>query len=117
MSAKSAIESVFSVPIAKRLWTANMDSLLPVTPQNFSVAAVLPAVLYMFRWGQRRGRGQFEKAFSSNLAKPTIKDVTAVLCKKQSDFQNFDSSVKSSILGLVTLLSAREQKAREWSRC
>jgi|CXWL01.1.fsa_nt_gi hypothetical protein len=113
MNAKGVIESVFSVPIAKRLWTANIDSLLHVTPQNFSVAAVLPAVLYMFRWGQRRGRGQFQKAFGSSLAKPTIKDVTAVLSKRQSDFSNFDSSVKNSILGDLLLCYLLENKKHE----
>ncbi|UVT22059.1 MAG: hypothetical protein H8K03_09290 [Nitrospira sp.] len=113
MNAKSIVESVFSVPVAKRLWTANIDSLLPVTPQNFSVAAVLPAVLYMFRWGQRRGRGQFQKAFGSSLAKPTIKDVSSVLSKKQSDFVNFDSSVKNSILGDLLLCYLLENKKHE----
>ncbi len=69
MNAKSAVEAVFSVPIAKRLWSANIESLLPVTPQNFSVAAVLPAVLYMFRWGQRRGGWQTQQSLFPNGAR------------------------------------------------
>ena len=113
MNAKSIVESVFSVPVAKRLWTGNIDSLLPVTPQYFSVAAVLPAVLYMFRWGQRRGRGQFQKAFGSDISKPTIKDVTAVLSKKDVDFANFDSPVKSSILRDMLLCYLLENKKHE----
>lgn len=113
MNAKSAVEAVFSVPIAKRLWSANIESLLPVTPQNFSVAAVLPAVLYMFRWGQRRGRGQFVRAFGSNGAKPTIKDVTAALSDRQCDFVGFDSSVKKAILGDLLLCYLLENKKHE----
>ena len=110
MNAKNIVESVFSVPIAKRVWTANVDSLLPVTPQNFAIGAVLPAVLYMFRWGQRRGRGQFQKVFGSGLSKPTIGEVTAVLCHRQAEFASFDSEVKRGILGDLLLCYLLENK-------
>jgi hypothetical protein len=110
MNAKSIIESIFSVPIAKRLWTANVESLLPVTPQGFAIGAVLPAVLYMFRWGHRRGRGQFQKVFGKGLSKPAIDDVTAVLNKDHLEFASFDSEVKRGILGDLLLCYLLENK-------
>lgn len=110
MSAKSIVESVFSVPIAKRVWTANVDALLPVTPQNFAIGAVLPAVLYMFRWGHRRGRGQFQKVFGSETSKPTISEVTATLSKGHGEFVSFDSDVKRGIAGDLLLCYLLENK-------
>src|SRR5271165_2248674 len=113
MNAKSIVESVFSVPIAKRVWTANVDSLLPVTPQNFAIGAVLPAVLYMFRRGQRRGRGKFQKVFGLGSSKPTIEEVTTVLSKRHLEFASFDSDVKRGILGDLLLCYLLENKGHE----
>ena len=110
MSAKSVVESVFSVPMAKRLWTANVDALLPVTPQGFAIGPILPAVLYMFRWAHRRGRGRFQKAFRSDASKPTISDVTVALSKSNDAFVNFDSDVKRNILGDLLLCYLLENK-------
>jgi hypothetical protein len=112
MNSKNVVESVFSVPIAKRVWTANVDALFPVTPQNFAIGAVLPAVLYMFRWGQRRGKGQFQNVFGSSSSKPTISDVTAVLSTKV-EFESFDSEVKRGILGDLLLCYLLENKSHD----
>jgi hypothetical protein len=109
MNAKGIVESVFSVPIAKRVWTANVDSLLPVTLQNFAIGAVMPAVLYMFRWGHRRGQGKFQKVFGAGSTKPKIVDITAVLTAAHTEFSTFDSEVKRRVLGDL-LLSYRKQR-------
>src|SRR5215510_11888808 len=113
MSAKSIVESVFSVPIAKRVWTANVDSLIPVTPQNFAIGAVLPAVLYMFRWGQRRGSGRFQKVFGSGSTKPKIVDVAGVLATTHSEFSTFNTEVKRRVLGDLLLCSLLENKGHQ----
>ena len=113
MNAKSIVESVFSVPIAKRVWTANVDSLLPVTLQNFAIGAVLPAVLYMFRWGHRRGQGKFQKVFGSGSTKPKIVDITAVLTAAQNEFSTFDSEVKRRVLGDLLLCYLLENKGHQ----
>jgi hypothetical protein len=113
MSAKNIVESVFSVPIAKRLWTANVDSLLPVTLQNFAIGAVLPAVLYMFRWGHRRGQGKFQKVFGSGSTKPRIVDITAVLTAAHTEFSTFDSVVKRRVLGDLLLCYLLENKGHQ----
>lgn len=34
-------------------------SSLPFTPQHFEIGGLLPYMLYMARWGHRRGRGNF----------------------------------------------------------
>jgi len=113
MNAKSIVESVFSVPIAKRVWTANVDSLLPVTLQNFAIGAVLPAVLYMFRWGYRRGQGKFQKVFGSGSTKPKIVDITAVLTAAQKEFSTFDSEVRRRVLGDLLLCYLLENKGHQ----
>ena len=69
MSAKAAIEAVFTKPIADTLWTGSTLHVYPATPQDFSVGSVLPAVIYMMRSGHRRGKGEFQEHYSPQAGK------------------------------------------------
>ena len=42
---------------------ANYFAALPFTPQDYEVGSLLPAMLYMARWGHRRGKGHFIETF------------------------------------------------------
>jgi hypothetical protein len=50
------------------LWTVNYFPALPFTPQHFEVGGLLPAMLYMARWGYRRGKGRFIETFGQKDA-------------------------------------------------
>src|ERR1700687_1308283 len=64
---KTVFEDVFSKARTRALWTANYLPAIPFTPQDFSIGAVLPAMLYMMRWGDRRGKGRFEDVFGHDV--------------------------------------------------
>ena len=75
--ARKLVKSVLGGHMTSQVWTSTYTPVFPFTPQGFSVGAVLPMVLYLFRWGHRRGRGQFGKTFGPG--KPTIASVVARL--------------------------------------
>ena len=56
---KKIVEEALSKKEQKDLWAAGYRPALPITPGYFSLGSVLPAVLYMMRWGHRRGSGKF----------------------------------------------------------
>ena len=66
MTAKYArvlVEDVFARGMTGEIWSATYDKALPITVNDFDLSAVLPAVFYMFRYGQRRGRGRVPEHF------------------------------------------------------
>ena len=58
-SARSLVEDVLSRDMTREIWSGNYEKALPISVQEFQLSAVLPAVFYMFRFGQRRGTGNF----------------------------------------------------------
>lgn len=87
-TAKTIAEEVLTPARVRELWTANYFPALPFTPQHFDIGTLLPAMLYMARWGQRRGKGAFKEAFGSKTngkaEPPTIDNVASGLLVKQA---------------------------------
>jgi hypothetical protein len=95
--------------MTSQVWTGNYAPVFPFTPQDFSVGALLPAILYMLRWGHRRGTGGFAKAFGGPSDKPTIRSVTERL-RKDARFDGFADEIGSSVLGDLLLTSVLENR-------
>jgi hypothetical protein len=110
MSAKAAIEGVFSPDVALSLWTANTLQVYPATLQQFSVGSVLPAVLYMFRRGYRRGRGRFQEEFGLEDMRASVWSVSGKLTDNSDHFVGFENDVAKDILGDLLLCDALENK-------
>jgi hypothetical protein len=64
-TARSIVDELFGRDMTREIWTGNYDKVLPISIQDFDLTAVLPAVFYMFRFGQRRGKGKFLETFAS----------------------------------------------------
>ena len=62
-NARKLVEDILSPNMTREIWSGNYDKVLPVSVQEFELSSILPAVFYMFRFGQRRGRGNFLKTF------------------------------------------------------
>src|ERR1700693_2835966 len=92
---KTIVEEVLTVTRAKTLWTANYFPAIPFTAQDFELGSLLPAMLYMARWGHRRGKGNFAETFgqrdaSDKLIAPTLEDVAdGLLAKTGFGFDGF----------------------------
>lgn len=119
MILKQVFEENLSIATLRRLWTSIYSPALPFTPQDFSIGALLPAVLYMFRWGQRRGKGNFLEAFGKerrddngrvSYSPPTIEDAAEKLSTRHEWFQGFDSNTCKAILGDMLLTFCLENK-------
>jgi hypothetical protein len=113
---KAIVSNVLSPNMAAQVWTVTYTPVFPFTPASFAVGAVLPPVLYMFRWGHRRGRGKFTQTFSGDgLKKPTIESVAARLAQNAS-FDGFANDTEKAMLGDLLLAYVLENKRREVGR-
>jgi hypothetical protein len=108
-SARAIVDEVLSRGMTREIWTGNYDKALPVSVQNFDLSAVLPAVFYMFRFGQRRGKGKFLETFGSKTGtsrerrrKASIEQIASILAENDK-FVGFDGEVEKAILGDLLL--------------
>ena len=113
--AKTIAENVLGVRKLKEIWTANYATVLPFTPQDFAIEALLPVIMYMFRWGHRRGIGQFRTTFRDN-GPISAQRVAEVLSCQPQWFDGFDDDVKKSILADMLLAFCIENKAHATGR-
>jgi hypothetical protein len=112
---KTVVEEVFGFQRTSTLWTANYYPALPIAPQDFDIGALLPAILYMARWGHRRGRGNFVSNFGrlqdGNPQPPTIADVEiALLGRANSAMEGFDGDIGNAVLGDLLLAWCLENR-------
>src|SRR5258706_13302718 len=66
VTARAIVDDVFGRDMTREIWTGNYEKALPVSVQDFDLSAVLPAVFYMFRFGQRRGKGRVVESFGAD---------------------------------------------------
>ncbi len=108
-NARGIVEDVLSRDMTREIWSGSYDKALPIIINNFDLSAILPAVFYMFRYGQRRGRGAFLKTFGSTAGTPrqrrqaaTIERIATTLVKNDT-FTGFEGEVEKAILGDLLL--------------
>ena len=108
-TARNIVDEVLGRSMTREIWTGNYDKAIPVSLAGFDLTAVLPAVFYMFRFGQRRGGGKFLDTFGSAAGTPrqrrqsvTIEQIAATLAKNEN-FTAFDGDVEQTILGDLLL--------------
>lgn len=107
-TAKTIVEEAISPARARGLWTVNYFPALPFTPQHFEIGGLLPYMLYMARWGHRRGRGNFVETFGrkdgvGKFVPPNLTDVTeGLLAKLGEGLRGFsDESGKATLADLL----------------
>lgn len=118
MTAKTIVEDVLTAARSRELWSANYLPALPFTPQGFEIGALLPAVLYMARWGHRRGKGAFRETFGSvkdgKRLPPSTQDVASGLLRKHPDgFVGFSDEAGPAQLADLLLSYCLENKGHE----
>lgn len=115
-TARNIVEESLGPQRCNTLWTANYLPVLPITPQNFDIGALLPVMLYMTRWGHRRGKGKFTEIFGQLEGKthksPTISDVAKYLTKADSTLKDFTDEIGQAMLGDLLLAYCLENARR-----
>ena len=108
-SARGIVEDALSRNMVREIWTGNYDKALPFSIQEFDLSAVLPAVFFMFRYGHRRGKGEFLNTFGPREGtervrkrETTIERIAEMLVDDDS-FIGFDKTIEQAILGDLLL--------------
>lgn len=60
---RQVLEDALGKPLVSKIWSANVESLLPLTFNDVDLQAIMPAVLFTLRWGSRRGQGSFVHSY------------------------------------------------------
>ncbi len=126
LAVKKIVDDVLSKKMSDALWTGNYRKVFPITVQEFDLSTMLPAIFYLFRYGQRRGQGSFFKTFASRAGergknagqkegKPTIDRVGEVLAEKDT-FKGFGGETEKAILGDLLLNACLGNKSHEPGR-
>jgi hypothetical protein len=110
---RQVVEEVLGKKDTKELWASGYRPALPVTPQDFTLGSVLPAVLYMMRWGQRRGKGKF---FDQYGKQATVNEVANRLGEKAEIFRGFEGEAQQAILADLLLAYCLENKGHRLGR-
>lgn len=110
---RKIVEDVLGKRDTKELWGTGYRFALPVTPQDYALGSVLPAMLYMMRWGQRRGKGKFDDVFGKNA---TLNDVSRKLASDAEKFVGFENTTERAILADLFLAFCLENKAHKLGR-
>ena len=120
--ARAIVRNVLPRSMADDIWSARYDKALPITFNDFELSAVLPAVFYMFRFGQRRGRGKFLKTFApeggtvrERKQAATVERVAETLASRP-DLDGFDGDVETAILGDLLLCFGLENIRHDLGR-
>ena len=121
-AARAIVDEVLGRAMTRELWTSNYEHALPISVQDFDIAAMLPAVFYMFRFGVRRGKGKFAETFGGDTGTPrerrraaTTDRVASILARVDS-FCGFDDEVTLAILGDLLLCFCLENRNRALGR-
>ena len=119
---RAIASQVLPPKMVRELWTSNYTKALPITLYAFELSAVLPAIFYMFRFGQRRGKGQFLKTFAPEGIPPeerrrrTTVDRVASVLAQEAGFTGFHCATTTAILGDLLLCFGLENAKRELGR-
>lgn len=121
-TARAIVDDVLGREMTREIWTGNYEKALPLSVQDFDLSAVLPAVFYMFRFGQRRGKGRFLETFGprTGTAKErkqaaTIERVANKLAETNK-FVGFEGPAEQAILGDFLLCFCLENAKRALGR-
>lgn len=119
---KDIVNQVLSEGMVREVWSINYPDAIAFTLQYFTVGALLPAVMYMFRRGYRRGSGGFAATFAPlsnesevNIVKrasPSAASVARVLASDEEGrhFRGFSSKVGQDILSDMLLVHCLENQ-------
>ncbi len=108
-TARAIVDDVLGRGMTREIWSGNYDKVIPISVQDFDLAAVLPAVFYMFRFGHRRGKGKFMDTFGGDSGTAKERKSTATIDRVATKLagtekiEGFDDDTKRAILGDMLL--------------
>jgi len=121
-TARAIVDELLGRDMTREIWTGNYSKAIPLSVQDFDLSAVLPAVFYMFRFVQRRGKGKFLDAFGGGSGSVRERKQTATIervaerLSSRDDFWGFVGEAEKAILGDLLLTFCLENAKRALGR-
>lgn len=115
---KQKLIAATSEEFVKGVWSANTDLVIPLTLQDLSIGAVLPAVLFTLRRGRRRGKGWFGQEYASirgRRQRATVRDVADKLASCPFT-DGFEDALRREVLEDLLMEHVLETKNRSTAR-
>ena len=120
-TARALAADVLPKDMIQEIWSGNYFKALPISVLGFELSAVLPAVFYMFRFGRRRGAGEFLNTFgdggttAQRRRAATVERIAGRLAAAEA-LHGFKGDVERAILGDLLLCFCVENTRRELGR-
>ncbi|OYT73418.1 MAG: hypothetical protein CFK52_02295 [Chloracidobacterium sp. CP2_5A] len=105
---KARLRDLFGKDWRDAILTGDYPAAVPCSIQDVDLAAVLPTVFYLFRFGRRRGRGRFAEVFGERATAEQVVERLAA----SSHCWGFDDELTRSILGDLLLGFCLENRDR-----
>lgn len=123
LTCREMATKVFGERMIREIWSHNYEKVLPISV-DFDLTATLPAIFYMFRFGHRRGTGQFLNTFgpsegtlSYRRRNTTAQSVASKLASAHDcTIVGFKGDVENAILGDLLLCYCLENRGYELGR-
>lgn len=116
---RKLVEDVLSPHMTREVWSGNFHKALPVSLQSFELSEMLPAVFYMFRFGDRKGKGEFLDTFGEDGETPSQRRRSATIERVAESLAAADGlkgEVERAILGDLLLCFCLENVRHDLGR-
>lgn len=110
---RQTFEEVLGKRDVRAIWGSGFDKAIPVIPQNYVLGSVIPAVLFLMRWGHRRGKGKFTERFGNEAS---VGDIAGKLIRESDYFRGFDEGWHESVLADLLLAFCFENRKHRLGR-
>jgi hypothetical protein len=121
-TARGIVDDVLGRGMTREIWRGSYEKALPISVQDFDLASVMPAVLYMFRFGHRRGKGKFLETFGGDVGTEKERRRAATIARvagrlpESAWFEGFQGETEQAILGDMLLCFCLENTKRALGR-
>lgn len=109
------VENTLGRVKAKRLWTASYNPAIPATINMFPIGGLLPAIMYLARWGHRPGRGTFYEIYGSDGSKSVTAEHMASILRESGEIA-VSGPAGSALLADLLVAHCFDTKNRESRR-
>ena len=117
-SIRTLVADTWGRRLTNEVWSGDYHGAFPVTLNHYDLSAVLPTVFYLFRFGVRRGTGNFLETFALQEGTPaqrrrsaTVECVSTKLAASDG-FSGFGDDAERAILGDLLLCFCLENAKR-----
>ncbi len=108
---KTRLQAAFGKPWCDQVLTGDYRPAVPFSIQDVDITATLPAVFYLSRYVQRRGKGRLAEVFGGKDEEASVASVADKLAQTHH-FKGFEDETARHILGDLLMGFCLENRSR-----